>query len=226
MKLIIVLAALAILTGSASNAQTENKEKKHPVFLGLHLFGGSGKVFYDQPFPEERPGILNFDRKEKNTDFRLGVDVKVKLTEHLRLCSGLTYIKEKKFWYYSDYYSPLVTVKEIFIRTGLPVRIEARTGKKKVSPFLTLGVMPTFRLHDVQVHQAYYQGLLLTSGEILVKNSNGRFETQFQIGGGLDVSVDRLVMQVFPLYEFSFWTRGYKEFNHTLGLALSLSYRL
>lgn len=226
MKLRIVLAALVIFCGPVLNAQTETKEKKHPVFIGLNLFGGTGKIFYRYPLPNEKPGIFNYNKKETNSDLRIGIDVKVKMTNQLDLTTGLVVIQETKFWYFVWYNGSFMTVKDVYRRAGIPLRLDLRIVDKKLSPFVSVGTMPTFQLKQVQSAHANTQGFSVKSEEVEVILNHNRVETLFQIGAGLDANFKKMKFQVFPLYEFSFWRRGNQEFNHTLGLALSLSYRL
>lgn len=228
MKLKIVLAAAVILIGQSLKAQTETKVRKRNVALGLSLFGGTGKIFYRNPdqYLVAKPDIFNFDKKKTNNDLRIGIDVKIDLTEQFGLSTGCLFIRERNFWYYQYDNNPLITARDIYRRIGLPIRFDFRFTKKHLAPFLSLGAMPVYRLRQTQMHSSEYNGLVVSTKDFIVESDKSRIEVPFQIGCGLDVRLEKLRLQVFPLYEFAFEHDGYNSFNHTLGLALSLSYRL
>lgn len=225
------LLLCTLLSLSLLKAQIPGKkEKKHPIFIGLFFSGGVERIYYPDhfydPFKIKPRSPFILDGKNTTTDFKIGLDLKIKLNAQLSISTGAVLVRDKEFLAIPILPDHGVQLTHKYLRTGIPLRLDIKAGKKQLSPLLTFGAIPSIKLRQTTQTDYTYKGKITTSFTDHTDDPDYKFENQFLVGFGLDAELKSIKLQLFPMYEFSFRKSHTNMFNHALSFGLSASFRI
>ncbi|HOZ86568.1 MAG TPA: outer membrane beta-barrel protein [Bacteroidia bacterium] len=203
------------------------------VYLGASVSFGYAKVFYP-----DASGAYGHTSYQPSVPVRTGIELKIRLTDQIHLSTGFQYdlVGQKIEETYTQYQVSVPGQMQSFKYKAtlgymeLPLRIDLRFSKSKFSTFLTAGGYAGvfFRGKSSYEYKATGGAPFNYSNELHYNSSatlRSQMYSNLQLGYGLDLTINQLKMQFYPLYEAGLakFNNGY-IYRHRLGAALSVLY--